>query len=195
MSNIEFIETGFSGLKLVKSKRFYDNRGFFTEGYVKSKFAQDISNDFIQDNISVSKKNVIRGMHGQTSPCQAKFVQCLSGEILDVVVDVRPESSTYKQIFSVLLSTDSEHSALFVPAGFLHGFISKKENSVVHYKVDGVYSKDGEFAVSPFGIDFDWGIKQNEAILSDKDIANPTLDELLRSSKFINDISVNFNGK
>ncbi len=157
------------GLKLIELKLWHDDRGFFTERFVKSKFEEaGIKNNFIQDNHSHSKAGVVRGLHYQKSPDQAKLVGCIKGRILDVAVDIRKDSPTFGKHYKVELS-DKNGLMLLVPAGFAHGFSALTECDVI-YKVDGGYNPQGEGGIiyNDKELNIDWGISNN--IVSEKDL-------------------------
>ena len=192
---MEIFDTEFEGLKLIKSQKFTDERGFFFESYSTSVFSKlGINEEFNQDNVSLSKKGTLRGMHGQMSPNQSKFVRCLSGKIIDSVVDIRPNSKTFLQSYSVELSANDDFStALFVPHGFLHGFLALEDGTIVSYKVTGLYNKAGEYSASPLECGVDWlkyGI--DEFVISEKDRCNPKIDDFIKSDMFVNNIQKTF---
>lgn len=156
---------------------FGDPRGWFTEVYSKEKFLNlGINVDFIQDNHSFSaQKETLRGLHFQMYPkAQAKLVRCTKGRILDVVVDLRTKSETYKKWISVELSEENKLQ-LLVPKGFAHGFITLTENVEVQYKVDEYYSKEHDRSIKFDDPELliDWG--SNSPILSQKDLEAPFL--------------------
>lgn len=172
------------GPKLLKLKKFADNRGFFVERY-KDAFAQElgIKGNFVQDNFSNSKKNVLRGLHYQHSPGQGKLVTCLSGEIFDVAVDIRKNSPTFGQHVSVVLN--SEDPALFwIPAGFAHGFLVRSESADVMYKVDCLYNakNEGSLIWNDPDLKINWGI--DSPLLSDKDAVAPGFKEYSHAAIF-----------
>lgn len=155
---------------------FKDVRGYFFESYNKDQFlVNDLVYDFIQDNQSFSTKGVIRGLHYQLEPyAQTKLVRVLHGEILDVAVDMRPDSETFGRHFSVVLSAENKKQ-LLVPAGFAHGFSVLSETASVLYKVDQVYHKDSEGGIrfdDPI-LNIDWQIEASEIIVSEKDVVLP----------------------
>jgi dTDP-4-dehydrorhamnose 3,5-epimerase len=160
-------------VKLVTLKRFADARGYFCETYNARAFkAAGIACDFVQDNESCSAiKGTVRGLHFQAPPfAQAKLVRVLKGAILDVAVDARKASPTYGKWVSARL--DAENGAsLFVPAGFLHGFITLEASAIVAYKVDAFYSRECDGAVrwNDPDLGIDWGEGAKRAVLSDKD--------------------------
>ena len=132
------------GIVVVTPRIFGDDRGSFFEGYNKKAFeAAGILGDFVQDNVSSSKKNVLRGLHYQIPHAQGKLVRVVSGEIYDVVVDVRRGSPTFKKWEGVTLSGENKRS-LWVPVGFAHGFVVTSENAQVHYKTTDYWFPQGE---------------------------------------------------
>lgn len=161
---------------------FRDHRGIFLESYRKNKFREGtgLDIDFVQDNQSVSTRGVLRGLHFQGGDhAQAKLVRVIYGEVLDVVVDLRPASPTFKQSFSIMLN-DKEHHQLFIPQGFAHGFLTLSEVSVFSYKCDRYYSPGAESGViyNDADLAIDWGIPEENFILSHKDKQLPTLKML-----------------
>ena len=167
---------------LVKPKVFGDNRGFFMESYKKSDFiANGINVEFNQDNHSKSTYGVLRGLHCQAKPYgQAKLVRCSKGRIFDVAVDIRPESKTFGQYVKVELSEENKNM-LFIPDGFLHGFVVLSDEAELLYKASGEYAPKSELGViwNDKDINIDWGI-DFEPILSDKDKILPTLKEMIK---------------
>lgn len=166
-------ETLLKGCYLIEPKIHYDNRGVFFESFNQNSFEEitGLKLNFVQDNISVSKKGVIRGLHMQKEPfAQAKLVSVLKGKVLDVVVDFRENSKTFKKVYSIILSSENKKQ-LFIPRGFLHGFSVLEDDTIFSYKCDNFYNKQTELGVrfddSEFGID--WMLKPNEIIISDKD--------------------------
>lgn len=168
---MEIITTPLEGLVIIKPKIFVDPRGYFFESYNIEDYARHgIDCDFVQDNQSLSKKGVLRGLHFQNPPyAQDKLVRVISGSVLDIVVDIRKKSPTYGQHYKVLLSGDN-NLALFVPKGFAHGFICLENNTLFYYKCSSVYNKDAEGGLlwnDPV-LNIDWGI--DAPLLSDKDL-------------------------
>jgi dTDP-4-dehydrorhamnose 3,5-epimerase len=133
---IQVEETAIPDVKIIRTNRFHDNRGFFTETYKESEYLDLGIPKFVQDNMSESSKGVIRGLHWQASPFgQGKLVTCLTGSILDVAVDVRKGSKTYGNQVAVELNSN-EQIALWVPEGFAHGFRTLRENdNIVNYNI------------------------------------------------------------
>jgi len=168
-------------VKLVTPARFGDDRGFFSETYNAQRFKDaGIDTDFVQDNHSLSaQRGTVRGLHFQAPPfAQSKLVRVLRGTILDVAVDVRKGSPTYGKWVSAELSAKNGVQ-IFVPAGFLHGFVTLEPDTEIAYKVDNYYSKECDGAVlwNDPALGIDWGIPANEAVLSDKDAAAQSFAE------------------
>ena len=149
---------------------FNDERGYFFENFNHFAFKQDnIDLNFIQENFSKSKKNVIRGLHFQKNPkAQAKLVTAVSGEIFDVAVDLRKNSPTFGKWVSEILS-EINHKSLYIPEGFAHGFCVLSESATVMYKINQEYSPDHEQGIiwNDPDIDISWPI--SESIISEKD--------------------------
>ena len=149
---------------------FNDDRGYFFENFKHSAFKQHLIDlNFIQENFSKSKKNVIRGLHFQKNPkAQAKLVTAVSGEIFDVAVDLRKNSPTFGKWVSEILS-EINHKSLYIPEGFAHGFCVLSESATVMYKINQEYSPDHEQGIiwNDPDIDISWPI--SESIISKKD--------------------------
>lgn len=176
---MKVIETKLQDVKIIETPVFGDQRGFFTESYNKEKFYKSgITNDFIQDNHSLSVEvGTLRGMHYQLAPkAQTKLVRCTTGVIYDVLVDIRKGSPTYGQWEGYILS-EYNHRQLLVPKGFAHGFCTLTPNVNVQYKVDELYSAEHDrgIAFDDPDINVDWPMKA--AILSEKDKKHPLLKE------------------
>ena len=152
---------------------FCDNRGYFFETWNSEKLNQYLGKEllFVQDNISKSRKNVIRGLHYQIPPMpQAKLVNCISGSIFDVVVDIRFKSRTFGQWAGLTLSEQNKYQ-LLIPEGFAHGFLSLEEDSIIYYKTTNRWEKNLEKAINwnDKKIDISWPLKDKDPIISDKD--------------------------
>ncbi len=174
---MEVIKTELEGLLILKPKVHGDNRGFFLEAWREDVFNSLNMPKFIQDNHAFSAaKGVFRGMHFQKNPmAQSKFVWVTRGAVLDIVCDIRTNSSTYGKFFAQELSA-TNHTRLFVPQGFAHGYITLEENTDFHYKVDNYYSAENEGGFSGNTKEVQDFIKeyyQGELIQSDKDVALP----------------------
>lgn len=168
-------------VKLVKPKRYGDDRGFFEETYNERRNAEaGLEVRFVQDNHSKSAmRGTLRGLHYQAPPfAQTKLVRVVEGRILDVAVDARKGSDTFGQHVTAELSAENGLQ-IFVPAGFLHGFITLEPNTQVTYKVDAYYSAEGDGSVrfDDPALGIDWGEYANDPILSDKDRNAPGWDE------------------
>lgn len=167
---------------LIENRIFSDDRGYFYESYQFDRFKQAVGHsvNFVQDNQSFSiKKGTVRGLHYQSPPyAQAKLVRCIQGSIVDIIVDVRVGSVTFGEHIKVEL-TASNHLQLFVPEGFLHGFCTTENNTIVAYKVNNLYSSDCDGSVmwnSP-SLGLDWGVADNKATLSEKDTIAPSFED------------------
>ena len=175
-----FTETPLPGLLLFDPKVWEDDRGYFYESYNQRAFAEaGITAHFVQDNQARSVRGVLRGLHYQTAPyAQAKLVRVLSGEVLDVVADLRPGSPAYGQTYSVILSAENKRQ-LFVPRGFAHGYVVLSDTAEFFYKCDNFYSKahEGGVRYDDPTLQIDWGIPPEEVILSEKDKALPFFGE------------------
>jgi len=175
---IEVIPTEIPVVRIVRTTKFADDRGFFTETYSRLPWhAAGFPQDFVQDNLSCSRKGTLRGLHYQINPhAMGKLVRCLRGAVYDVAVDLRRGSPTFGQHVARELSEDNG-LALWVPAGFAHGFVALENDSLVLYKCDAQHAPDHERALSyrcpKLGIG--WPIEPS--IVSPKDAAAPGLDE------------------
>jgi dTDP-4-dehydrorhamnose 3,5-epimerase len=173
-----FYPTNIEGLLIFEPKVFEDSRGYFFESYNEKIFQQQgINCRWVQDNQSSSSYGVIRGLHYQLKPnAQAKLVRVLEGVILDAVVDIRKNSSTYGKTFCIELSS-SNNKQLFIPAGFAHGFSVLSEKAVVLYKCDNFYNKEGEAGIlyNDPALNIDWKIPFGKETVSEKDKQLPLL--------------------
>ncbi len=169
------------GLILLEPKTFADGRGFFRETFRASNFKKSGRElDFVQDNESLSKAGVLRGLHFQRPPhAQAKLVRVSRGRVFDVAVDLRPGSATYGRWAAYDLSADNGRQ-LFIPEGFAHGFVALEDNTVLSYKVTEYYSPecDGGLLWNDPSIGVEWPV--GEPLLSAKDAALPPLADLGR---------------
>ena len=176
--NKTFIED----LLIIEPQLFKDERGFFYESYNKKKLDKKIKIVFVQDNESKSIKGVIRGLHFQAPPFeQTKLVSCVSGNILDVAVDLRTNSKTYGKSFSIELSSEN-NKQLFIPRGFAHGFQVLSETAIVNYKVDNYYNSKSESGLiwNDKDLSIDWKLnikpilsKKDLKLMSFKDLKSP----------------------
>jgi dTDP-4-dehydrorhamnose 3,5-epimerase len=159
------------GLKVIQPNLIHDERGYFFESYnVETYRNLGIEDVFVQDNQSSSKKNVIRGLHFQAPPfAQAKLVRVLKGAVLDVAVDLRKESLTYGQHFSVVLSEENKLQ-FYIPVGFAHGFAALEEDTVFAYKCSNIYCKDSERSILFNDIDLNINWEVEQPIVTKKDL-------------------------
>ena len=166
---MDIIKTDLQGLLVIHPKVFADSRGYFFESYRKE-FLYGFNFDFVQDNISRSKKNTVRGLHYQVGEfAQGKLCQVISGRILDVTLDIRINSPTFGKHFSQELSEDN-HAIIWVPPGFAHGFSVLSDEAVFMYKCTAYYSKKDERAIlyNDPELNIDW--KVEEPVVSEKDL-------------------------
>jgi dTDP-4-dehydrorhamnose 3,5-epimerase len=173
-------ELAIPGVFVLEPKVFGDERGFFYESFNANVFEQltGRSTDFVQDNHSRSSRGVLRGLHFQLAPrAQAKLVRVVQGEILDVAVDVRPESKTFGQWVSQTLSAENKKQ-LWIPEGFAHGFLTMSETAEVLYKANGLYAPEFERCVlwNDASIGIDWPMTSG-LVISEKDRAGQALSE------------------
>ncbi len=176
---MKIVSTKIEDVKIIEPDVFGDERGWFFESYSKKKLAElGIEVDFVQDNHSMSAaRGILRGLHFQLAPkAQAKLIRCTKGAVLDVAVDLRKNSPTYKKWVSVELSAENKKQ-FFIPKGFAHGFLTLEPDTEFQYKVDEYYSAEHDrgirFDDSEIGVD--WGV--SEPILSDKDRNAPLLKD------------------
>jgi len=171
-------QTKLGGVLLIEPKVFADERGRFHESFRSREYdAAGIHGPFVQDNISFSKKGILRGLHYQYPHSQAKLVQVLSGEVADVAVDIRTGSPTYGKWIMEILS-GKHHRQLYIPAGFAHGFCVLSDGAVFSYKCTEYYdaTSDGGVIWNDADLNIDWPI--DKPLLSDKDTALPRLCDL-----------------
>lgn len=163
---------------LIKPRVFEDERGFFTETYRENRFRDaGIDKKFVQDNLSLSKKNTLRGLHYQYKNPQAKLVMVTQGEILDIAVDLRKNSPTYGEYVTERLSHTNKHM-LYIPEGFAHGFFVLSESATFLYKSSDYYNPEGERGIRWNDPDVNIRWPEGEPVLSDKDKALPFLNDV-----------------
>ena len=172
-------QRSFEGAFILNLRAFSDERGYFKEVYSQGRYAEvGIADTFVQDNISYSKRGVLRGLH--SDPRMAKLVEVVRGEVFDIMVDLRKGSPTYLRWQGIALR-EGEHAQLYIPRGFLHGFLTLSEEAHFHYKQSAMYAPEHEFGVAwnDPDIGIEWPLASGERpLLSPKDAANPTLREL-----------------
>lgn len=177
---MKFKETKLKDCYIINPKIIQDERGYFMESFNEKVFADGVGQKvhFVQDNQSFSTKGVLRGLHYQCGEhAQAKLVRVLQGEVLDVAVDIRPDSPTFGQYETVLLTGENQ-TQFFVPRGFAHGFLVLSETATFFYKCDNFYNKESEGGIiyNDNTINIDWKISPEDLIISEKDINLPTLE-------------------
>ena len=175
-----FKETNLQGCYIIEPKIILDERGYFMESFNEKTFQNGIGQavHFVQDNQSFSTKGVLRGLHYQTGEhAQAKLVRVLQGEVLDVAVDIRPDSPTFGQYEAVILSGENQKQ-FFVPRGFAHGFLVLSETATFFYKCDNFYNKESEGGIiyNDENININWQFSLEDLIISEKDKVQPTLE-------------------
>ena len=163
---MKIISTKFSGLKVIQSKSYIDNRGLFKEDYKKKFFK---NKNFVFGCTSSSKKNVIRGLHLQTKYSQEKYVSVLKGAIIDVAVDLRKKSKTYGKHYKIILS-DANAKSIFIPAGFAHGFLALKKENIIYYTCTNYRSAKHEVGIlwNDKDLKIKWPIKNPVISKNDK---------------------------
>lgn len=175
---MDFKPSQLSGVVEIAPRIFQDSRGYFFESYNKEVFEKNgIEEEFVQDNQSYSVKGVVRGLHFQREPfAQGKLVRVIKGAVLDIVVDIRPESATFGQWLSFEL-TEENKGMLYIPPGFAHGFTAL-EDSVFSYKCTNLYHKasEGGIIYNDPDLNIDWAT--DNPIVSEKDLELPQLKQL-----------------
>ncbi len=167
------LETKLKDCYIIEPNVFEDDRGSFYESFNKKEFQLEtgLEINFVQDNQSKSSYGVLRGLHFQKGDAaQAKLVRVLSGSVLDVAVDLRRDSTTFKKNFSIELTAENKKQ-LFVPRGFAHGFVVLSEEAEFFYKCDNYYNKEAEGGIiyNDENLKIDWKVPENELIISNKD--------------------------
>ena len=169
---MNLVKTEIKDLVILEPTIFEDERGYFMESYNMQKTNTLLGGiNFVQDNESLSTRGVLRGLHFQKPPfAQAKLIRCIVGEILDVVVDLRENSSSYGSVKSIILSSVNKKQ-LFIPKGFAHGFVVLSDTALISYKVDNYYSHahDSGILWNDPALNIDWVINPDQLIISSKD--------------------------
>ena len=176
------IKTEIEGVFVIEPQVFGDERGYFFESFNAERFLAEtgVEVTFVQDNESLSKRGVLRGLHFQREPyAQAKLVRVVRGRVLDIAVDMRKDSPTFGRYVAVELSGEN-HRQMFIPKGFAHGYIALEDDTVFQYKCDEYYHPEVEdgIAWNDPQIGIEWPLSEDEITLSDKDRKHPTLKEL-----------------
>ena len=176
------IKTQIEGVVIIEPRLFKDERGYFFESFNQKEFEDKVcKTKFIQDNESKSSYGVVRGLHFQKPPfAQSKLVRVVKGAVLDVAVDIRKDSPTFRQHVAVELTEDN-HRQFFIPRGFAHGFSVLSKEVIFQYKCDNFYAPQSEGAIAwddpDLGID--WQISIDDILLSEKDKSHPKLAEVI----------------
>lgn len=178
---MEVIKSDIEGLLILKPKVFGDERGYFFESYNEEVYRKaGIDYLFLQDNISKSKKRTIRGLHYQVGDkAQGKLCKVIYGKVLDVAVDIRFGSPTFGKYFSSELSEDN-HTQLWIPPGFAHGFSVLSDEAIFSYKCTALYSKENERAILYNDKDLNINWKVDNPIVSEKDLKAPLLKNIAK---------------
>lgn len=172
---MNIIETPIKDLLVIEPKIWKDSRGYFYESFSQRIFEQaGIEVNFVQDNQSFSQQGTLRGLHAQANPfSQGKLVRVIQGSVVDVAVDIRKNSATYGQHFAIELSGEN-HKQLWIPPGFLHGFLTLEDDTIFTYKVTNYYDKASEIGVmwNDPTLNIDWAsyLDPSNFLLSDKDL-------------------------
>ena len=182
MGKLNFQGTSIEGVYIIEPKLFSDERGYFMETYNRQDFEEEgLHIDFVQDNQSMSKRGVLRGLHFQKRFPQTKLVRVLSGRVFDVAIDLRPGSATYGKWEGVELSAENKKQFL-IPRNFAHGFLVLSDTAEFAYKCDDFYhpEDEGGLAWDDPAIGVVWPDAGVAPLLSEKDRKNPTLDKIQR---------------
>ena len=183
MGRFKVIETGIKDLKEIEFEPFLDTRGYFFEAYNKNDFIKiGITDEFVQDNESMSSKGVLRGLHFQINFPQAKLVRCLKGKVYDVAVDIRKGSPTYGKYYGIELTEDN-HKMFYIPKNFAHGFLVLSDVAIFTYKVTDFYhpNDEGGIMYNDPDLNINWPIPNDpnfNILLSEKDKIHPFFKNL-----------------
>ena len=179
---MEVIKTELEGVVIIEPRIFKDARGYFFESFSQKEFNEKVMPvNFVQDNESMSSYGVMRGLHYQRMPyTQSKLVRCVKGAVLDVAVDIRKGSPTFGKHVAVELTEDN-HRQLFISRGFAHGFAVLSDVAIFQYKCDNFYAPQADAGIQLFDetLGIDWKIPIVEAILSEKDLKQPLLKDVV----------------
>lgn len=183
-------ESPIKGVFIIQPKVFEDHRGYFFESFNQQRLDEVLgySPGFVQDNQSRSRFGVIRGLHLQVGEhAQAKLVRSLEGTIMDVIVDVRPESPQFGEVFIIELSAENK-TQIFIPRGFAHGFAVLSDTATIHYKADNYYNREAESGLlyNDPALNIDWRLQNADITTSEKDLLLPTLEEFSKMGIIFN---------
>lgn len=162
---------------LLKKRIIADKRGYFFEAYNRDTKKSLVDVLFKQSSVSVSKKNVLRGMHYQFEQPMGKMINVIQGHIIEKILDVRKDSNTFGKIVTYEMNSSSDYS-IYIPPGFAHGFLSLSDNTIVMYKQTAYYNPLGEGCINPLmsKLDFNWPIEKHKIIISEKDLNSPSFE-------------------
>ncbi|MCB0666956.1 MAG: dTDP-4-dehydrorhamnose 3,5-epimerase [Saprospiraceae bacterium] len=173
---MNFIQTDIKGLLVIEPDIWKDNRGYFYECYQRERYeTAGIKCNFVQDNEAFSGRGVLRGLHYQLPPFgQAKLVRIIQGSVIDIAVDIRPESPTYGQHHSILLTGENKRQ-FFIPQGFAHGYVCLSDEVIFAYKCSNYYSKEHEGGIrfDDPQLKIDWQLPDSDVIVSERDLGLP----------------------
>lgn len=180
---MKLIKTKLEGVFIIESFYASDDRGSFTKTYHSEFFSKNgLCNDFKESYYSISKKDVIRGMHFQLPPHDhEKLLYVAKGEVTDVILDLRKSSKSFGKAISIVLN-DRNHRSVYIPKGLAHGFKSMEANTIMIYNVSTVYNNEADFGVRFDSIDFNWTI--SEPIISERDKSLITFEEFKKDNPF-----------
>ncbi len=190
MGQIKVTRLPMEGLCIIEPKVFGDHRGYFMETYNQEDMQREgLDMVFVQDNQSMSRKGVLRGLHFQKTHPQGKLVRVINGEVFDVAVDLRRSSATFGQWYGVVLTAENKKQ-FYLPPGFAHGFLVLSETAEFCYKTTDFYhpEDEGGLAWDDPDIGVDWPLDGIEVLLSDKDKVNPSFAELKAIPELFNNI-------
>lgn len=189
----EFIKTEIEGLMIVKSHTFFDDRGLYQKFYEKNVYLENgISCEFTESSDLYSKKGALRGLHYQTVDSQGKLIRVISGELFDVALDLREDSPTFGHYHTELLKA-GDNKAVFIPAGFAHGFISLVDDTIFSYQCSGRYVPEacGGIRWNDAELNIPWPLDEyniKEVIATEKDMNWPTLKEYQKNLEIIKNV-------
>jgi dTDP-4-dehydrorhamnose 3,5-epimerase len=177
---MEIKESPLQGIIIIQPKTFKDERGYFYESYQQKRYAELGLPPFVQDNVSRSKKNVLRGLHFQSPHPQGKLVYVTRGHVFDVVVDIRKDSPTYGEWFGINLN-DENHTQMYIPPGFAHGFCVLSDEADFHYKCTDYYYPQSEGGIiwNDKKLNISWPVENPVLSAKDKTFPEFSLQELL----------------
>lgn len=179
---MNIVKTPIADVLVIEPKVWKDNRGYFYESFSTKTLAEaGVDANFVQDNQSFSQRGTLRGLHAQAAPfAQGKLVRVITGSVLDIAVDIRKDSETFGQSFSIVLSGEN-HKQLWIPPGFLHGFLTLEDDTIFTYKVSNYYDKASEIGViwndPDLNLKWDADIDEADFLLSEKDTILPSFKD------------------